>query len=242
MLPLGLFRRRNFSAGNVETFAMYAGLAIVFFFLVLFLQQIGGYSPLKSGLATLPVTIVMFVLSRRFGRSRTASGRGSSWARGRWSRRAGCCCSSASARTSTTSPNVLPAAAGVLARAVDDGRAADRRGARGLRAARRASPRASTTRSRASRGCWARPPWARRSPPRSPPRWTATCPGTRARRRRRGGRGAGQAAAARAPGRPRRAARQAHAVSAAAEAASLHAFTWAWRSRRCSSRSAAWSG
>ncbi len=67
MLPLGLFRRRNFSAGNVETFAMYAGLAILFFFLVLFLQQIGGYSPLQSGLATLPVTVVMFVLSRRLG-------------------------------------------------------------------------------------------------------------------------------------------------------------------------------
>ncbi|HTZ88121.1 MAG TPA: MFS transporter [Solirubrobacteraceae bacterium] len=67
MLPLKLFGRRNFSAGNIETFAMYAGLAIVFFFLVLFLQQIGGYSPLKSGLATLPVTVVMFLLSRRFG-------------------------------------------------------------------------------------------------------------------------------------------------------------------------------
>jgi EmrB/QacA subfamily drug resistance transporter len=67
MLPLGLFRRRNFSAGNIETFSMYAGLAILFFFLVLFLQQIGGYTPLQSGLATLPVTVVMFVLSRRFG-------------------------------------------------------------------------------------------------------------------------------------------------------------------------------
>jgi hypothetical protein len=67
MLPLVLFRRRNFSAGNVETFAMYAGLAILFFFLVLYLQQIGGYSPLKSGLATLPATLMMFVLSRRFG-------------------------------------------------------------------------------------------------------------------------------------------------------------------------------
>jgi EmrB/QacA subfamily drug resistance transporter len=67
MLPLGLFARRNFAAGNVETFAMYAGLSIVFFFLVLFLQQIGGYTPLKSGLATLPVTVVMFALSRRFG-------------------------------------------------------------------------------------------------------------------------------------------------------------------------------
>src|SRR6185312_4132564 len=40
MLPLALFRRRNFSAGNIETLAMYAGLAILFFFLVLFLQQI----------------------------------------------------------------------------------------------------------------------------------------------------------------------------------------------------------
>ena len=67
MLPLGLFRRRNFSAGNVETLAMYAGLAVLFFFLVLFLQQIGGYTPLQSGFATLPVTLVMFLLSRRFG-------------------------------------------------------------------------------------------------------------------------------------------------------------------------------
>jgi MFS family permease len=67
MLPLGLFRLRNFAAGNIETFSMYAGLSILFFFLVLFLQQIGGYSPLQSGLATLPVTLVMFVLSRRFG-------------------------------------------------------------------------------------------------------------------------------------------------------------------------------
>jgi EmrB/QacA subfamily drug resistance transporter len=67
MLPLGLFRRRNFAAGNIETFSMYAGLSILFFFLVLFLQQIGGYTPLKSGLATLPATLVMFALSRRFG-------------------------------------------------------------------------------------------------------------------------------------------------------------------------------
>jgi EmrB/QacA subfamily drug resistance transporter len=67
MLPLALFRRRNFSAGNIETLAMYAGLSILFFFLVLFLQQIGGYTPLQSGLATLPATLMMFFLSRRFG-------------------------------------------------------------------------------------------------------------------------------------------------------------------------------
>jgi EmrB/QacA subfamily drug resistance transporter len=67
MLPLTLFRRRNFSAGNVETLAMYAGLSILFFFLTIFLQQIGGYTPLQSGLATLPATLVMFTLSKRFG-------------------------------------------------------------------------------------------------------------------------------------------------------------------------------
>ncbi len=67
MLPLALFRRRNFSAGNIETFSMYAGLAILFFFLTIFLQQIGGYTPLQSGLATLPATLVMFAFSKRFG-------------------------------------------------------------------------------------------------------------------------------------------------------------------------------
>jgi EmrB/QacA subfamily drug resistance transporter len=67
MLPLGLFRRRNFTVGNLETFSMYAGLSVLFFFLVLFLQQIGGYSPLRSGLATMPATLVMFTFSRRFG-------------------------------------------------------------------------------------------------------------------------------------------------------------------------------
>ncbi|HEU0246312.1 MAG TPA: MFS transporter, partial [Gaiellaceae bacterium] len=40
---------------------------ILFFFLVIFLQQVAGYSALESGLATLPVTIVLFALSRRFG-------------------------------------------------------------------------------------------------------------------------------------------------------------------------------
>ena len=46
---------------------MYAGLSILFFFLVIFLQQVAGYSALRSGLTTVPVTMVMFALSRRFG-------------------------------------------------------------------------------------------------------------------------------------------------------------------------------
>jgi predicted MFS family arabinose efflux permease len=67
MLEVELFTHRNFAVGNVETFSMYAGLAILFFFFVIFLQQVAGYSALESGLATLPVTIVLFALSRRFG-------------------------------------------------------------------------------------------------------------------------------------------------------------------------------
>ena len=67
MLKLGLFSRRNFSVANAETLTMYAGLSILFFFLVIFLQQVAGYSALQSGLTTLPVTVVMFFLSRRFG-------------------------------------------------------------------------------------------------------------------------------------------------------------------------------
>jgi EmrB/QacA subfamily drug resistance transporter len=68
MLPLGLFRRRNFTVANVETFAMYGGLGATFFFLVLFLQQVAGYDALQAGLATLPSTIVLFLLSKRAGR------------------------------------------------------------------------------------------------------------------------------------------------------------------------------
>ena len=67
MLELTLFSRRNFAVGNAETFAMYAGLAILFFFLTIFLQQVAGYSALESGLTIVPVTLVMFALSKRFG-------------------------------------------------------------------------------------------------------------------------------------------------------------------------------
>jgi EmrB/QacA subfamily drug resistance transporter len=68
MLPLRLFRLRNFTFANVETFAVYAALSTLTFFLVLFLQQVAGYSPFRSGLATVPITVVMFFLSPRVGR------------------------------------------------------------------------------------------------------------------------------------------------------------------------------
>lgn len=67
MMPLHLFRNRNFAVGNVTTFTLYGGLGVATFFLVLYIQQVGGYTPIAAGLALLPITIMIFALSRRFG-------------------------------------------------------------------------------------------------------------------------------------------------------------------------------
>jgi EmrB/QacA subfamily drug resistance transporter len=67
MMPLSLFKVRNFAVGNLTTLALYGGLGVATFFLVLFLQQVGGYTPLQAGLSLLPITIITFFLARRFG-------------------------------------------------------------------------------------------------------------------------------------------------------------------------------
>ncbi len=67
MMPLHLFGVRNFAVGNLTTLAMYGGLGVSTFFLVVFVQQVGGYTPIAAGLSLLPITLLMFTLSRRFG-------------------------------------------------------------------------------------------------------------------------------------------------------------------------------
>lgn len=67
MLPLSMFRSRQFSAANLVTFAVYAALSGVMFLLVAFLQISLGYSPLEAGAATLPVTLIMLAFSARSG-------------------------------------------------------------------------------------------------------------------------------------------------------------------------------
>jgi EmrB/QacA subfamily drug resistance transporter len=67
MLPLDLFANRNFAIGNLQTLSMYAGLSLLFFFLVLYLQRVAGYDAVAAGTSSLPVTIVMFLLAARFG-------------------------------------------------------------------------------------------------------------------------------------------------------------------------------
>jgi EmrB/QacA subfamily drug resistance transporter len=68
MLPLRLFRLRNFSVTNIETLSVYGGLSGLSTFLTLFLIEFAGFSALHAGIALLPITVVMFFLSPRMGR------------------------------------------------------------------------------------------------------------------------------------------------------------------------------
>jgi len=68
MLPLRLFRLRNFSVTNVETLSVYGALSGLSTFLTLFLIEFADFSALRAGLSLLPITIVMFFLSPRMGR------------------------------------------------------------------------------------------------------------------------------------------------------------------------------
>ena len=68
LLPLGLFRRRQFTVTNVVTFIVYGALGGALFLLPVVLQVVGGYSPLASGVALLPLTVIMLLLSSTSGR------------------------------------------------------------------------------------------------------------------------------------------------------------------------------
>ena len=74
MLPLGIFSSRLFSATNAVTFAVYGALGGVFFFLVLMLQVVAGFSPHAAGAALLPVTVLLLLLSARAGALATRIG------------------------------------------------------------------------------------------------------------------------------------------------------------------------
>ena len=67
MLPLSLFRSRQFSAANAVTFVVYGAFGGIFFLLAVQLQVVSGYSPLEAGIAILPITVVMLLLSARAG-------------------------------------------------------------------------------------------------------------------------------------------------------------------------------
>ncbi|MCW5944841.1 MAG: MFS transporter, partial [Cryobacterium sp.] len=62
-----LFRVRNFAVGNLATFLVYGALGMSGFILVVFLQQTGGWPATLAGMAALPVTIILTLLSSTFG-------------------------------------------------------------------------------------------------------------------------------------------------------------------------------
>jgi EmrB/QacA subfamily drug resistance transporter len=67
MLPLGIFRSRQFSAANAVTFVVYAALGGLLFLVPVVLQVVHGYSPLQAGASLLPITVIMLALSARSG-------------------------------------------------------------------------------------------------------------------------------------------------------------------------------
>jgi EmrB/QacA subfamily drug resistance transporter len=67
MVPMSLFSNRDFAVVNFVTLVVYAALSGCFFFLAVQLQVSGGYSPLAAGAATVPVSVLMLLLSERAG-------------------------------------------------------------------------------------------------------------------------------------------------------------------------------
>jgi EmrB/QacA subfamily drug resistance transporter len=67
LVPLEIFRSRQFSATNVVTLLIYGMLGGLFFLVPIELQQVAHYSPTAAGASLLPVTGMMFLLSSRSG-------------------------------------------------------------------------------------------------------------------------------------------------------------------------------
>jgi EmrB/QacA subfamily drug resistance transporter len=61
LVRLGIFRRRTLTGSNVVMTLVAAGMFSMFFFITLYIQEVLGYSPLKAGLAFLPVTMLIVV-------------------------------------------------------------------------------------------------------------------------------------------------------------------------------------
>lgn len=67
MMPLGLFRVRNFAVGNLATVGIYAALNLGFFLFALYLQQVAAFSATLAGFAGIPATVMMIFFATLFG-------------------------------------------------------------------------------------------------------------------------------------------------------------------------------
>jgi EmrB/QacA subfamily drug resistance transporter len=69
LVPLDIFRERQFVGVNAATLLVYAALSGLFFLLMLQLQSVVGYSALQAGASLLPINVLMLVLSPVAGRA-----------------------------------------------------------------------------------------------------------------------------------------------------------------------------
>jgi EmrB/QacA subfamily drug resistance transporter len=67
MVPLGMFRIRNFGFGNLATLFIYGGFGFGGFVLSVFVQEVGKYPATLAGLISLPSGVLLIALSPRFG-------------------------------------------------------------------------------------------------------------------------------------------------------------------------------
>jgi EmrB/QacA subfamily drug resistance transporter len=74
MLPLSVFKSHQFSAANAVTFVVYGALSGALFLVPVELQLVVRYTALQSGLALLPITVIMLLFSPRSGRLATRIG------------------------------------------------------------------------------------------------------------------------------------------------------------------------
>lgn len=68
LVPLSVFRYRQFTVTNASTLVVYAALSGALFLLPVELQVVNGYSPLDAGVSLLPLTVIMLLFSARSGR------------------------------------------------------------------------------------------------------------------------------------------------------------------------------
>ena len=67
MLPLSLFKSRQFTVTNLVTFIVYAAIGGALFLLPIVLQEVSGYTALAAGVSLLPITAITLALSRQAG-------------------------------------------------------------------------------------------------------------------------------------------------------------------------------
>jgi EmrB/QacA subfamily drug resistance transporter len=69
LIKLSIFKRRNVSGGTILNLLMPAAMFGMFFYMSIYMQQILGYTPTQTGVANLPFTLVILLVSSQLARN-----------------------------------------------------------------------------------------------------------------------------------------------------------------------------